>query len=206
MNVLFYCKAVLVIAVGYCHSLRLPKFFRVPKFGSLFPFSALAEVIRCSPTYFLSLQFRVMEYDPNQDEAVSNGPGSVNGLNGVRPLSPSASASHSSPSIQADTHMPVAENWCHTQVNQLKLSRNYYLPPRCLHFEVKILSHGCKQFCPFRFGSFVKILCFSTQPPPSLLFFMAVARERSLVPLCPFSNSFILQTRHCCFIIFRSKL
>lgn len=51
-----------------------------------------------------------------QDESVSGGPGQA--ASGVRPQSPSGSASGSSSSSSpSDAHMPVAENWCHTQVS-----------------------------------------------------------------------------------------
>lgn len=58
-----------------------------------------------------------MDFDgAAQDEAVSGGPGQS--VSGGRPQSPSASASNSSSSSsQSDAHMPVAENWCHTQVS-----------------------------------------------------------------------------------------
>lgn len=49
-----------------------------------------------------------------QDESVSVGPGQSSVTSG-RAQSPSASASGSTAS-PSDIHMPVAENWCHTQV------------------------------------------------------------------------------------------
>ncbi|VDD86892.1 unnamed protein product [Enterobius vermicularis] len=63
-----------------------------------------------------------MDFDgAAQDEAVSGGPGQS--VSGGRPQSPSASASNSSSSSsQSDAHMPVAENWCHTQVKVIKFN------------------------------------------------------------------------------------
>lgn len=53
-----------------------------------------------------------------QDESVSGGPGQA-AISGSRAQSPSASASGSSSTstTPTDVHMPVAENWCHTQVS-----------------------------------------------------------------------------------------
>ncbi|VDM20364.1 unnamed protein product [Wuchereria bancrofti] len=58
-----------------------------------------------------------------QDESVSGGPGQA-AISGSRAQSPSASASGSSSTstTPTDVHMPVAENWCHTQVKVIKFN------------------------------------------------------------------------------------
>ncbi|VDP21510.1 unnamed protein product, partial [Onchocerca flexuosa] len=63
-----------------------------------------------------------------QDESVSGGPGQA-AISGSRAQSPSASASGSSSTstTPTDVHMPVAENWCHTQNFRLDEESKDYL-------------------------------------------------------------------------------